>query len=152
MPTRKPQEGKKKVDGKARSIKQLKADLWRLFSKFIRERDKYTCYTCGKPGNEAGHFYHSKGYLIHFEERAVHTQCPQCNRWKSGNLQEYARRLVRDYGPGILEEFNDLKNIAYKPTREEYEKRIEHLKAALSNQLEKPAFDDLDKILEECGL
>ena len=113
---------------KKKSIKELKKELWRLFSRYIRERDKFICYTCGSPGNEAGHYYHSKGYLIHFDERAVHCQCGSCNRWKSGNLQEYSLCLIRDYGPDILEEFNRLKNTDYKPTRKDYEDRIEHYK------------------------
>lgn len=113
---------------KKKSIRELKKELWRIFSKWIRARDKNICYTCGRPGNEAGHYYHSKGFLIHFDPRAVHVQCPMCNRWKSGNLQEYALRLLGDYGPEILEEFNMLRNTNYKPTREEYQKKIDYYK------------------------
>ncbi len=127
---------------KAKPIRQLKKDLWRVFSKFIRQRDKGICFTCGALGNEAGHYYHSKGFLIHFDERAVHVQCPTCNRWKSGNLQEYALRLVQDYGPGILDEFNRLRHTDYKPTRQEYENKIAYYKTAILDE----------KIIEECGL
>ena len=127
---------------KQTSLRDLKKALIRLFNKWIRQRDGGVCYTCGAPGNEAGHYYHSKGFLIHFEERAVHTQCPACNRWKSGNLQEYALRLIRDYGPDILDEFNKLRNTAYKPTRAEYESKITHYKQALADE----------KTLTDCGL
>lgn len=119
---------------KAKSIRELKKELWRLFSKYIRERDHYTCYTCGKPGNEAGHYYHSKGYPIHFEERAVHCQCMNCNHFKSGNLHVYALNLERDYGPGILQELEQLKNSKYHATRVDYEDRIAHYKALLKGK------------------
>jgi hypothetical protein len=114
-----------------KTLRQLHKDLWKLFSKFIRERDKYTCYTCGKPGNEAGHYYHSKGFLIHFEERAVHCQCPRCNKYLSGNLQAYALHLIDDYGPGILDEFYKLRMVDYKPTRDDYLTKIAHYKSLL---------------------
>jgi len=127
--TPKPRSTRKTKLPPKKGLRALHKELWRVFSKYIRQRDKFICYTCGKPGNEAGHYYHSKGYLIHFDERAVHCQCPSCNRWLSGKLQEYSLRLVRDYGPDILEEFNRLRNRSYKPTREEYEKRIAHYKA-----------------------
>lgn len=142
---RTPQERKKTskaTPDKAKPIRQLKKDLWRVFSKWIRQRDKGICYTCGEPGNEAGHYYHSKGFLIHFEERAVHTQCPTCNRWKSGNLQAYALKLVEDYGPDILDEFNNLRQNRYKAKREDYETKIAYYKTAMLDE----------KIIQETGI
>jgi hypothetical protein len=121
---------KKPITPKKPGLRELKKTLWRHFSKWIRNRDQNICYTCDKPGNEAGHFLHSKGFWVHFDPRVVHCQCPSCNRWKHGNLAEYARRLVAQYGPGILEEFNQLKNKTDKPTSADYERLIEIYKVA----------------------
>jgi 5-methylcytosine-specific restriction endonuclease McrA len=105
---------------KKKSIQELKKELWRLFSKWIRERDQHLCYTCGKPAQHAGHYVpQSKGNALRYDERNVHAQCISCNSFKRGNLVPYALRLERDYGPGILQEFEQIKNTVYKPTHDE---------------------------------
>ena len=119
----------------------LRKKLWPVFSKWIKLRDNYTCYTCGKvmqkgdPSCHAGHYVpQSKGNRLRFDERNVHCQCLSCNSFKRGNLSEYALNLERDYGPGILQEFDQIKNEQKKFTREEltdmyddYIKRLEAL-------------------------
>jgi len=55
-------KAKKQPPNKPKSINELKKALWTVFSKWIRQRDKFICYTCGKPGNHAGHYVpQSKG-------------------------------------------------------------------------------------------
>ena len=55
--TAQPKAGKAK---KKQSISTLKKKLWKEFSLFIRNRDKWNCYTCGRraegSGLHAGHF------------------------------------------------------------------------------------------------
>lgn len=115
------------------SITELKKKVWAVFSKWIRQRDNYTCYTCGKimkkgdSGCHSGHYVpQSKGNALRFDERNVHCQCLSCNSFKRGNLSEYALRLERDYGHGILQEFDSIKNTPKKFTREELYSMLDH--------------------------
>jgi hypothetical protein len=130
----------KKKEAKPPSIRELKKKLWTIFSKYIRKRDGYVCYTCNNPGNNAGHYVpQSKGNALRYDERNVHCQCSGCNMYKRGNLAPYALRLEKEYGPGILQEFDKIKNTIYKPTHHELLKKIEHYK------------DEL-RIMEACDL
>jgi len=110
-----------------KTLKQLKAILWRLFSKFIRKRDGYICYTCGRAGNDAGHYVpRGKSIALMFDERNVHCQCNTCNRWKRGNLSVYALNLERDYGMGILQEFERIRQSSEKLRAADLEAMIEY--------------------------
>ena len=87
------------------SISKLKKEADRIFSLYIRERDNYTCYTCGKKGDktnmDCGH-YKSRVFLgTRYDEKNCHCQDKSCNIFKSGNLTVYAIRLEKDYGQGI---------------------------------------------------
>ncbi len=90
------------------SKKSVKKRLWDIFSKFIRLRDKGVCFTCDKKDDwkntDAGHYIPKTicGEYLYFSEIAVNCQCTGCNRFKHGNLSEYAVRLQRKYGQGIL--------------------------------------------------
>lgn len=98
--------------GKKTKTKQRKK-LWKLFSKFIRERDEYTCYTCGKQaegsGMHAGHFITGATCppSLYFDERNVHAQCYHCNINLSGNWVLYEERMLEDYGAEIVQELKD---------------------------------------------
>lgn len=138
-PTKKP---------KAQTIQGLMKRLWRAFSKWVRWRDGYICYTCGKDmrlkreSAQAGHYIpQSKGNALRFDERNVHCQCVTCNSFNSGNLSAYALRLTREYGPNILEEFDRIKNARRKYTRQElmemiadYEGRVKNIELMESFQ------------------
>lgn len=91
---------------------KLHKDLWKLFSKYIRERDKYVCFTCGKKTYpaQAGHYRTGatcKKYL-YYDERNVHCQCYHCNINLSGNWREYQKKMHQIYGQGIDHEFDVL--------------------------------------------
>ena len=120
------------------AIKDLQKKLWPIFSKWIRQRDNYTCYTCGKnmldnPSScHAGHYVpQNKGNRLRFDERNVHAQCLTCNNFKSGNLSEYALNLEADYGLGVLQEFEAVKNERKKFTREELQDMIDDYRQRL---------------------
>ena len=130
-----PKPTKKK---KRPTITQLKKTLWPIFSKWIRRRDNYTCYTCGKnmldnPSScHAGHYVpQSKGNRLRFDERNVHAQCLTCNNFRSGNLSVYALELEAEYGTGILQEFESVKNERKKFTAEELQNMIDDYRQRL---------------------
>lgn len=88
-------------------------DAQRAFNRFIRLRDAgRACICCGTPlhnsgvggGADAGH-YRSIGSAPHlrFDERNVHAQSKQCNRWGSGRAVDYRIGLIDRIGRAAVE-------------------------------------------------
>lgn len=112
------------------SISKLKKKLWTLFSLYIRQRDNYTCFTCGRKGEgsgmHAGHFISKAigGINLYFDEENVHSQCYNCNINLGGNQYEYSLRLGEK-----AKELYQRKNQSFtKWTEEDYLKKIEYYK------------------------
>lgn len=118
-----PKSGKKK---KTPSISKLKKKLWEVFSKYIRTRDNYICFTCGRKGEgsgmHAGHFITKStgGLALYFNEDNVHAQCYNCNINLSGNIWVYGKKL----GDEKVEELYRLKQENWKWSIFEYEQKI----------------------------
>lgn len=127
-----------KIPTKARAEKRaLKA-----LSDFVRERDRWTCYTCGKKGDktnmDAGHFFSRRYTAIKFDETNVHCQCVGCNKYKSGNMIEYMKRFMIDYGAEHFERLDRKKNEYHKTSALEYIAIEQDFKAKLEKiQLER---------------
>ncbi len=116
---------------------RLKKKAWKLHSEIVRRLEGGKCFTCFtiKPWKEmhAGHYIHKES--LDFNRKNIHCQCAGCNKWKGGNLKEYAIRLEEKYGFGILQE---LKAEGYKDKYwkvaelkeliESYKKELEYLK------------------------
>ena len=100
-----------KTKSKTKTHSQIKKEAWAVFSKWIRKRDNYTCYTCDtyygpeRMGLHAGHFVQRGHNSTFVDEMNVHAQCYACNVIKKGNAGEYAYRLIQQYGQ---EEFEKL--------------------------------------------
>lgn len=109
-----------------------------LFSKCIRiegaDEDGITyCYTCGLRFHwkelQAGHFHHSR---LDFDRRNIKKQCPQCNKWKSGNLAIYGTKLALELGTrGMKKLLLDANTKLYTTT--ELKQIIEDCKKELEN-------------------
>lgn len=121
----------KKVKTKAR----LKKDLWVYFSKYIRQRDNYICFTCGRKGEgsgiHAGHFVPKSvgGIGLYFDEQNVHAQCYNCNINLGGNQYEYSKRL----GIDIAEALYARKHLVIKDFP--FEEKIEYYKSKVENYI-----------------
>jgi len=117
--------------------KTLKRKLDDIFSLYIRLRDGGICYTCGIRGEpkkmDAGHYIKRQYDALRFDERNVHCQCRKCNRFMGGNMDEYAVRLIKQYGEQILIEFDRKKREIKQFGIEELQKMIEHYR----NQIKK---------------
>ena len=115
------------------NISVLKRKLWEVFSKYIRERDKYTCFICGRKGSgssiHAGHFIPKSigGIALYFNEKNVHACCYHCNINLGGNLYEYGIKL----GKTIVDELYAIKQQTNKWTELDYLQRIEYYKDKL---------------------
>ena len=104
----------KKEKKPANNIKILKAEVWDLFSEYVRrsasDEDGYCgCVTCGKIDHwknmQAGHYIHGTLFLI---PELVHPQCPHCNGFLHGNLISYKEFMLKKYGLQKLDKFEFL--------------------------------------------
>jgi len=134
---------KKAKKEKLPPINALAKTAWKLMSKYVRLRDKRICFTCGKFVDEgdkgsyqAGHFKHApKKSVVSYDERNINGQCHSCNYYKSGNLAEYALRLEKKYGLGILQELEQKKKrcdgMSILERKEWFINKIEELKGKI---------------------
>lgn len=90
------------------TVAKLKKVADKVFSDYIRQRDDYTCFTCGKKGDKTniqnGHYVSRSFNSLRYDERNCHAQCVGCNIFKRGNIDEYALGLLRIFSPSILQE------------------------------------------------
>ena len=89
---------------KKNTLSYWKKRLWTEFSIYIRTRDDFTCFTCGKVGAgsgiHAGHMIPKKigGLSLYFCEQNVNAQCYYCNINLGGNGAIYAAKFIDVYG------------------------------------------------------
>jgi hypothetical protein len=81
----------------------------KAMSDYIRARDKYTCVTCGKQGNnktiDNGHFISRRYWIWRYDERNGHAQCKRpCNKDLGGNWPEYYDFMIKTYGQAVVDE------------------------------------------------
>jgi hypothetical protein len=118
-------------------IPTLKRKLWKLISKTVRERDNWTCITCGKVATDedrgmvdGGHYKPEGIYKsVQFDLINVNCQCRGCNRYHHGRYGDYAEALIKKYG---IEEFNALIERSRK-TKSWTEKELLTLIVAIGN-------------------
>lgn len=111
----------------------LKRKLWKVFSQFIRQRDKNICFTCGRKGEgkgmHAGHFVPKSvgGLTLYFDEDNVHAQCYNCNINLGGNQYIYGIKL----GKQMVDFLYARKHKLTKWSEEDYLEKIEHYTALI---------------------
>ena len=107
-------------------LSKLKKKAEVVCHRYIVIRDKGICFTCGKPGDQAGHFCHNR---LDFYLMNLHCQCVACNHFRSGNLGVYAVNLDKKYGLGTAEALIARSHTqSNKFSREELEGIIEQYK------------------------
>ena len=103
---------------KKKTYSQLKREADKVFSLWIRNRDK-RCFTCNSRNFlQAGHFVSRSWSSLRYNEKNVNTQCSNCNVWRRGNYSVYALNLVKKYGPNILKELESQKKVYQLKTKE----------------------------------
>lgn len=145
----------KKYDKK--SVPQLLKMAESHFNKFVRLRDSKdgfgNCISSGRllkvPSMEAhcGHYYPAGPYpRLRFNEDNCHLQSRADNYFKSGNLHEYRKNLIRKIGLERVEALDLLAAIktphkwerfALIETCETYKQKIKDLTPSLIKQLKK---------------
>lgn len=120
--------------------KKLIKALDAVFSYFIRQKDAneegfVKCYTCGKYFYwlyiQCGHYVSRTHYGTRWEEKNCKPQCEGCNVFREGVKDVFARNLVREYGPQILELLAAKKNNIVKLHDFEFKVLINQYKSKL---------------------
>lgn len=115
----------------------LKRKLWKVFSEYIRKRDKGICFICGRVASgsayHAGHFIPKSigGLALYFHESNVHGSCYHCNINLGGNLYEYGVKL----GVEKVNELYQLKNQILKVDEIWYAEKIAYYSQKLNDHL-----------------
>lgn len=90
---------------------------------YIRERDKVLygkCISCNSGITEAGHRFPVGSYNgMRFLINNIHGQETSCNRFKSGNLDEYDKGLINRYGQEYLDKLKKQAQI-YKASNHKF--------------------------------
>ena len=91
---------------KLKSLSQLAKEAEREVNRYVRARDfKEGCISCDKPATWQGQWHASHfrsvgaAKQLRFNLWNIHKACSVCNNWKSGNIGEYAPRLLQKIGP-----------------------------------------------------
>lgn len=126
----------KKSGLKKPTTAKLKKRLWEVFTKYIKQRDKNICFTCGRYatsyGMGGGHYKPAGacGADAYFSEINVNAQCTFCNLTLQGNQVIYKERLVQKYGSEPIEE---LERTFRNPNHDfPYQEKIEHYKKLIN--------------------
>lgn len=120
-------------------VSTLKRKLWKVFSEYIRLRDNYTCFTCGRKGEgsgiHAGHYIPKSigGIALYFHEKNVHAQCFYDNINLGGYGSMYHMKMIERYGVEEVNEIWKIKNQINRWSEQDYLQRIEHYTQAVDN-------------------
>jgi hypothetical protein len=126
---------------KTKTLRQLKAQSWKLFSEYIRrkhadEGGTVECISCGKLMHwkeaQAGHFIGGRSNAVLFDEDIVYPQCYRCNVPLRGNYAAYAVAMIDLRGRQWVDEKLTHKYQTVKFTRSDLQDKIDDLKVKLS--------------------
>lgn len=97
---------------KQKTYKQLKNELDKEFSLYIRLRDSGLkgigkCVTCGAlkyfRQADCGHFIKRQYLATRWDEHNCALQCKRCNNFEQGNDVKFEEALTKRYGAGMVE-------------------------------------------------
>lgn len=113
----------KVLDKKRFSRSKLVAEADRVFSLYIRERDKWnSCITSGKPWREdfqCGHFASRRHLSTRWHEKNAHSQSPEDNLYWAGEQFKHWIAIDKLYWSGTAEQIMRLANSTDKVTDDE---------------------------------
>lgn len=98
----------KKLAQKRFSRQSMTRELDRLFSLYIRLRDRWNpCITCWRPYSETfqcWHFLSRRFLATRWDEKNAHGQCPWCNMLSGWEQYKHSIFVDQKYGPWTAEE------------------------------------------------
>ncbi|MES2060229.1 MAG: recombination protein NinG [Patescibacteria group bacterium] len=118
---------------------RLERALWAIFSLFVKIRDGWRCFLCGKrsvgSGMHAGHFIEDAvgGVALRYHEMNVHAECSFCNLYREGHKEAYEKKMLETYGEEAVQKLKDLKNTTiygfdYKTQTAYYKEQVSNMK------------------------
>jgi len=117
-------------------LRKCKKEFDKVFSLYIRTRDDFTCFTCGRSGDRTnidnGH-YIPRGACnlqLYFNEDNCHAQCTNCNHRLEGNRHVYRENLGEEMHEKL---YKIHKESPEKWTKEDYLNKIDEYNDKLSN-------------------
>ena len=126
----------KRQDNKP-SVKTLKRTLDELWSKWVRMSNAgpdglVQCCSCGRSYHwkevDCGHFVSRNHNAGRFDPRNTNPQCKKCNRFREGNKAGYAVFLQKKYGPGVIDELNQLQYTVKRFTPDELQAMVREVR------------------------
>ncbi len=123
-----------------KSALKLDGELWNLVSLWIRQKDAdddgfVKCATCGEIRHwkymDAGHFISRRNKITKFLEINLAPQCHDCNRFKEGKPEEFAKYIDKKYGSGTAQYLESLSKQSIHISRIDYIQQIEIYKEKL---------------------
>jgi len=142
----------RKVD-RAFSIKELDAQLWEPFARYIKLRDSNIngvgrCVTCGKtllvwwreipgkvvwnPDAQCGHYVRRNHKAVKYNEKNNNLQCSGCNGFGKGEDVAYRAALVKRYGEQAVLMLEAGKNARHTESRGNMKIMLAHYTAKLA--------------------
>ena len=98
---------------KKETVSSLKKELDKIFSRYIRYRDKGRCFTCRLVRDpkemQNGHYVPRQFNSTRYDERNNNCQCYACNMLYGGQPDIYTINLQKKYGKKIVQELNNLR-------------------------------------------
>jgi len=118
---------------KEKTQAQLKKELDRVFSIYIRQKYDKSCYTCGKVGTlQNGHFVPRQYLATRWDENNCRPQCVGCNIFGNGKPLDFEERLKKDLGDDFVEEMKLTRHQSLKLDRHWYTAEIEKYKLLIT--------------------
>ena len=121
---------KRASKGKVKTQAQLKKELDRVFSIYIRKIFPAKCYTCGKTDTplQCGHFVSRQYLATRWHTNNCRPQCVGCNIYGNGKPLDFEENLKKQLGSEYIEEMKATRHQILKLDRHWYTEQIEHYK------------------------
>lgn len=118
---------------KEKTQAQLKKELDKIFSLYIRKIFPPICYTCGKQGGvlHCGHFVSRQYLATRWREDNCRPQCAGCNLFGNGKPLDFEENLKRDLGNDLVEEMKKSRHQTLKLDKHWYVEKINYYKSLL---------------------
>ena len=124
---------KRKPKKRQKTQAQLKKELDRVFSIYIRQKFPQECYTCRKQAVtlQCGHFVSRQYLATRWDEDNCRPQCIGCNIYGHGKPLDFEERLKKDLGEKHVEKMKFSRHTVLKLDRQWYKEQIEHYKSLI---------------------
>jgi hypothetical protein len=123
-------KGSKVATKKKKTMAQLKKELDRVFSIYIRKKYEKSCYTCGKTdcALQCGHFVSRQYLATRWDENNCRPQCVGCNVFGGGKPLDFEERLKKDLDGELVEKMKASRHQIIKLDCNWYEEQIKFYK------------------------